>query len=250
MTEAEKRALALQIMELETARLASSSFRDYRSAEATRAQERISAKQEFFSTLAQNGISWAQLDASYNDGFNAGERDMLTYHFSFFYAATAIAYHETFNADPEAVTAFLRALPAAPGEARDHTELVEKCRVETGIDTSYADTETIIPPVTRRDRKAVERMMRTGITQRDLELEKQDAYKNGRNSKFFLSACFATVALALRSMHNSEMAEIERFLERVEQIQDEEISAVDIIERAKEEAGVDVSEMAAANHLE
>ena len=117
MTKAEKRALALQIMEQETARLASSSFRDYRSAEATRAQERISAKQEFFSTLAQNGISWAQLDAAYNDGFNAGERDMLTYHFSFFYAATAIAYHEQFSADPEAVADFIRALPSEIGRA-------------------------------------------------------------------------------------------------------------------------------------
>lgn len=245
MTEAEKRALALQIMELETARLASSSFRDYRSAEATRAQERISAKQEFFSTLAQNGISWAQLDASYNDGFNAGERDMLTYHFSFFYAAAALAYHEQFSADPEDTATFIRALATAPGETRDHRELVEKCIRETGVDTSYADSTVSKPQrSTKKDRQDIERMTRTGITERDLKDNREAGYAAGRHSQFFLSSCYASVVLVLKSLHGFERGEIEAFLDRITEIQDEEISAVDIIERAKEEAGVDVSEIA------
>ena len=244
MTEEEKRKLALSIMAQEQQRLKSSSFRDYQTAEATQAQRRIASNQALFSTLAQNGICWAQLDAAYDTAFAEGERDMLTYHFSFFYAAAALSYHEFFDASPEDTATFIRALPTAPGETRDHKELVEKCIHETGVDTSYADKEAVIPPVTKRDRKAVERMMKTGITQRDLELEKRDGYANGRNSKFFLSACYATVALVLKSLHGWDSEEIEAFLERVSEIQDEEISAADIIERAKEEAGVDVSGIA------
>ena len=244
MTEEEKRKLALSIMAQEQQRLKSSSFTAYRAAEASRAQERIRANQQVFSSLAQNGITWAQLDAAYDTAFAEGERDMLTYHFSFFYAAAALSYHEFFDASPEDTATFIRALPTAPGETRDHKELVEKCIHETGVDTSYADKEAVIPPVTKRDRKAVERMMKTGITQRDLELEKRDGYANGRNSKFFLSACYATVALVLKSLHGWDSEEIEAFLERVSEIQDEEISAADIIERAKEEAGVDVSGIA------
>lgn len=246
MTEAEKRTLALQIMEAEQQRLKSSSFRDYRTAEDTKAKQRINASQALFSSLAQNGISWAQLDAAYNDAYAQGERDTLTYHFSFFYGAAALAYHETFSADPEDVASFIHALFTAPGEARDHKELVEKCIRETGVDTSYAD-----PPVpkparsTHKDRQDVERMTRTGITERDIEENREAGYAAGRRSIFYLSSCYASVALVLKSLHGYSASEIEQFLERVTEIQDEEISASDIVERTKEEAGVDVSELAA-----
>ena len=53
------------------------------------------------------------------------------------------------------------------------------------------------------------------------------------------------MAITLRSLHGWTAAEIEAFLDRITEIQDEEISASDIVERAKEEAGVDVSEIAA-----
>ena len=250
MTEDEKRKLALQIMEAEQQRLSSHSFRDFRSAEAAQAQQRINASQALFSSLAQNGISWNELDAAYNDAFAQGERDTLTYHFSFFYGAAALAYHEHFSSDPEDVASFIRALFTAPGEAKDRHELLEKCIRETGVDTSYAD-----PPVpkpersTRKERQDIERMTRTGITERDLEENRKAGYAAGRRSIFYLSSCYASVALVLKSLHGWGAVEIEQFLERVTEIQDEEISASDIVERAKEEAGVDVSELAANPQL-
>jgi hypothetical protein len=48
----------------------------------------------------------------------------------------------------------------------------------------------------------------------------------------------------LHRLHGYSVAEIESFLERVAEICDEEISAEDIIERARTEARVDVSQMA------
>ena len=245
MTEEEKRRLALSIMKSEQARLKNSTFRDYRSAEAAEVKRRIDAKQEFFATISQNGIRWKELDDAYNDGFKAGERDMLTYHFSFFYAAAAIAYHEQFSAEADATAAFIKVLFTAPGEARDHKELVEKGKRETGVDTSYADPTAAKPErSTRKDRQDIDRMMRTGITERDIEENQKAGYAAGWRSVFYLSSCFASVALVLHTMHSWDAAEIEAFLERISEIQDEEISASDIIERAKEEAGVDVSEIA------
>ena len=245
MTEEEKRLKALAFMADEKERLKSSSFTAYRAAEAARAQERISANQALFSSLAQNGISWNDLDNAYNDGFNDGEREMLTYRFSFFYAAAALTYHESFNAEPDATATFIRSLFTAPGETRNRDELVKKCKAETGVDTSYADPPKAKPErSTRKDRRDVERMTRTGITERDIEENRKAGYEAGWKSVFYLSSCYASVAITLHSLHSWDAAKIEQFLERIEQIQDDEISAADIIERAKEEAGVDVSEIA------
>jgi len=245
MTEEEKRKLALSIMEQECQRLAQSSFRDHQSAYAAHAQRRINANQQLFSALAQNGITWAQLDAAYNEAFARGESDMLTYHFSFFYAAAAIAYHEAFNASPDDTAVFIKALLSAPGEATNHQELVEKAKRETGVDTSYADGPAPkVPKTTHKDRQDIDRMTRTGITERDLEANRDAGYAAGRNSRFFLSACYATVALVLHQIHEWESAQIVQFLDRMQEIMDEEISAADIIDRAKEEAGVDVSHIA------
>lgn len=244
MTEAEKRALALQFMAAEQQRLKNSTFRDYRTADEALAQQRINQNRALFSTLAQNGISWADLDKAYNDAYTQGEQDMLAYHFSFFYAATALAYHEQFSASPEDTASFISALATAPGESKDHRELVEKAKDMTGVDTSYADPPAPKPQrTTNRDRQAVERMTRTGITERDLQENREAGYAAGWHSQFFLSSCYASVALVLKSLHGFERGEIEAFLDRISEIQDEEISASDIVERAKKEAGVDVSEI-------
>ncbi|MBE5774627.1 MAG: hypothetical protein E7337_11950 [Clostridiales bacterium] len=245
MTEEEKRKLALSIMEQERQRLAQSSFRDHQTVNAAHAQRRIDANQQLLASLAQNGITWAQLDAAYNEAFARGESDMLTYHFSFFYAATAIAYHEAFSSSPDATAAFIRALLVAPEEASNHQELVEKAKRETDVDTSYADVPSAkARKTTHKDRQDVERMTRTGITERDLQANREAGYAAGRNSRFFLSACFATVALTLHQMHEWGSVRIEQFLDRIQETMDDEISTADIIERAKEEAGVDVSDIA------
>ncbi len=244
MTEAEKRALALQIMQQEQQRLASTSFSDHRAAYEAETHERFATRQQYYDAFAQQGITFREFQAAYNDAYERGRSDMLAYRFSFFYAATAIAYNEIFAADPEAVATFMKALPKAPEGCANHAELVQRCLTETGLDTRYADEKKPEQRTTRRDRQTVDRMWRTGITKRDLEIERQEGYRDGRNEPFYLSSCYAALAIVLHRLHGYNAAEIEHFLDRVAEICDEEISVEDIIERARTEAGVDVSQMA------
>ena len=244
MTEAEKRKLALQIMKQEQARLASSTFRDHVAAQESETHQRIATRQQYYDAFAQQGITFREFQKAYNDAYEQGRSDMLAYRFSFFYAATAIAYHEIFSATPEDVATFMKALPKAPEGCENHAEMVQRCVEETGFDPSFADEKKAEAHVTRRDRAAVDRMRKTGITERDLAIEREEGYRDGRNEPFFLSSCYAAVALVLHDQHSCGPGEIESFLDRVAEITDEEISVDDIIERARQEAGVDVSEMA------
>ena len=244
MTEEEKRALALSFMEAEKQRLENSTFADHRAAYEAETHERIATRQQYYNDFAQQGITFQEFQKAYSDAYEQGRTDMLAYRFSFFYAATAIAYHEIFSAEPEETSIFMKALPKAPEGCANHAELVQRCLAETGFDTRYADEKKPEQRVTRRDRQAVDRMRRTGITKRDLEIERQEGYRDGRNEPFYLSSCYAAVAIVLHRLHDYNAAEIESFLERVAEICDEEISVEDIIERARTEARVDVSQMA------
>ena len=170
--------------------------------------------------------------------------EMLAYRFSFFYAATAIAYSEIFSATPEETSIFMKALPKAPEGCANHAELVQRCVDETGFDPSFADEKKAEARVTRRDRAAVDRMRKTGITERDLEIEREEGYRDGRNEPFYLSSCYAAVAIVLHRLHGYNASEIESFLDRVAGICDEEISVEDIVERARKEAGVDITGLA------
>jgi len=244
MTEAEKRELALQFMAQEQARLASSTFRDHRTAFEAETHQRIATRQQYYNDFAQNGITFQEFQQAYNSAYEQGRSDMLAYRFSFFYAATAIAYSEIFAATPEETASFMKALPHAPEGCENHAELVQRCVEETGFDPSFADEKKAEARVTRRDRAAVDRMRKTGITERDLDTEREEGYRDGRNEPFFLSSCYAAVAIVLHNQHGCGPEEIESFLYRIAEITDEEISVEDIVERARQEAGVDVSEMA------
>ena len=244
MTEAEKRALALQFMEQEQQRLASTSFIDHKHAAITDLHHEFATRQQYYDAFAQQGITFREFQKAYNDAYERGRSDMLAYRFSFFYAATAIAYSEIFSANPEETSVFMKALPKAPEGCANHAELVQRCLAETGLDTRYADEKKPEQRTTRRDREAVDRMRRTGITKHDLEVEREEGYRDGRNEPFYLSSCYAAVAIVLHRLHGYNAAEIESFLERVAEICDEEISVEDIIERARTEARVDVSQMA------
>ena len=244
MTEAEKRALALQFMEQEQQRLASTSFSDHRNAAINDLHHEISTRQQYYDAFAQQGITFREFQKAYNDAYERGRSDMLAYRFSFFYAATAIAYHEIFSAEPEETGIFMKALPKAPEGCKDHKGLVQRCLNETGFDPSFVVEKKPEPRSSRKDRQAVDRMRRTGITKRDLEIERQEGYRDGRNEPFFLSSCYSAVALVLHRQHGYSAAEIESFLDRVAEITDEEISSEDIIERARTEAGVDITGLA------
>jgi hypothetical protein len=244
MTEAEKRELALQFMAQEQARLASSTFRDHRTAFEAETHQRIATRQQYYNDFAQNGITFQEFQQAYNSAYEQGRSDMLAYRFSFFYAATAIAYSEIFAATPEETASFMKALPHAPEGCENHAELVQRCVEETGFDPSFADEKKAEARVTRRDRAAVDRMRKTGITERDLEIEREEGYRDGRNEPFYLSSCYASVAITLKREQGCDAAEIESFLDRVAEICDEEISVEDIVERARKEAGVDITGLA------
>ena len=203
MTEEEKRALALSFLAAEKQRLENSTFRDHRAAYEAETHERIASRQRYYDAFSQQGITFREFQAAYNDAYERGRSDMLAYRFSFFYAATAIAYSEIFAAEPEAVATFMKARPKAPEGCANHAELVQRCVEVTGFDPSFADEKKAEARVTKRDRQAVERMRKSGITQRDLEVEREEGYHDGRNEPFYLSSCYAAVALSLHSLRRS-----------------------------------------------
>lgn len=247
MTEEEKRALALSIMKQEQLRLSRPSFTVHASVD----KNRIAANQAVFARLAQQGITWQQLKAAYDDAFNEGHEAMIDHHLSYLYAGAAIAYHEMFDSSPNDTADFVKRVATIPDEICDRAELVRKALKTVGIDTIEYDDDGKPPQYrammtaqtrsTRKDREAVARMKESGITQEDLEYERKLGYSNGWNTGFYFSACYAAVALALNEHGHGE--DSGAFISRLEELRYEEISAADIIERAAEEAGVDVSRM-------
>ena len=256
MTEEEKRALALHIMEQETTRLRSRThaLNDQNQQRLNTSLQRTAKQRQVLSSLAQNGITWEELRDAYHTAFQSGHDAMLTFKLSFFYAASAIAFHERFDAPPETVAAFIEQMCDIAEEYPDRAVIISKCIAETGIDTSAFDEASTFTPgrasmtmatATRKDREAVERMKRGGITKKDLDYEKKIGYNNGWNTGAGMSVCYACASLALHRFHGLETGEIELFLGRISELEDEEISAHDIIERAIRETDVDVSEIAA-----
>lgn len=255
MTEEEKRRAVEAFLAQEQQRLSSQRVFDTSAIAASLA--RAERKQEVKRSLAQQGITWEQLRDAYNEELDRGQREMMSFHLSFFYAAAAIVYQETFpDSSPQDVADFMAALQAAPNGTEDTADLNRKCLSETGFDASVYDTPgTSGPPsranmpaaarASRKDQAAIDRMKRSGITEVDLEYERRIGYQNGWNSTFHFSACYAALGLVLRSSHGYNADQIEGFVERIREVCDEEISVQDIVERAEREAGVDVSELGA-----
>ena len=256
MTEAEKRQLALQIMKSEQARLASP-------LDATRERinaslRRSEARRQSYASLAQNGHTWQELQDAYATAYEQGKRDMITFHLTFFYCSLAIALHEACALSPKQISGFIGSVESMMNDEDGREDLLRRCREDTGIDTTYVDIPSAPDRSTRKDRAAIDRMMKTGITTRDIERERESGYYYGRNSGFYLSAGYAGVALLLHDSRPGEAVanaepqpqqglgtlEIEAFLDRMSEIAAEEISVADILERAKTEAGIDASAVA------
>lgn len=248
MTEEKKRQLALQLMLEEQQRHFAASIIP---TDRPDIQRRISNNQALFSSLSQQGITWQQLKAAYDSAYDEGRKAMLDHHLSFLYAGAAIAYKETFNTVPEKTADFVKRLALIPDEIPSWKDLVRKAKELTGIETTRYD-DPGQPPILRgmpgtnsnaskKDRDAVARMRRTGITEEDLSYEKQLGYTNGWNSGFYFSACYAAVALALYEYGQMEQAE--ELITRLEELRYEEISTADIISRAIRETDVDISNM-------
>ena len=254
MTEEEKRALALQIMEQERLRSQSplNAARERISASLCRSKER----RQSFASLAQKGHTWDELQEAYSSAYEQGKRDMVTFHLVFFYCSLALALREVFDFSSSAIKSFIGRVEEMMNDEVGREDLLTRCREQTGIDTAFADIPAVPNRSTRKDRKAVNRMMRTGITSRDIELERESGYYYGRNSGFFLSAGYAGVALLLSRpsfpadgangedaihLEGVGQSDIESFPDRMEEISSEGICVSDILERAKNEAGIDAS---------
>ena len=95
----------------------------------------------------------------------------------------------------------------------------------------------------RADERAIRRMKKSGITEADLAYERKVGYDAGWKSGFGYSACYGSLALALKRTFQSSAEEIEDIFDRIGDLEYEEISAADIIKRAKTEAGVDVGDL-------
>lgn len=256
MTEEEKRALALQIMEQELARLRSRThaIHEENSQRLNAFLQRTAKQRQVLSSLARNGITWDQLREAYHSAFKAGHDAMLTFKLSFFYAGSAIAFREAFGTEAEQTAAFIQQMCDVAEEYPDRTVIKKQCFEETAVGTASFDESSTFTPgrasmttatATRKDREAVEKMKRSGITEKDLEYEKKIGYSNGWHTGAGMSVCYGCAALSLHRFHGLGKDDIEAFLERVAELEDEEISAQDIIDRAIRETEVDVSEIAA-----
>ena len=258
MTEDEKKRLALEFFAAEQVHF-SSRTASVLNAHNSRVQASLAhsaRRRAVFDSLAQNGITWEQLRDAYNEEFQKGHDAMLDHHLSYFYAGLAIAFKEDRpSATPEEIAAFVRAVYELPANITDRKEMIRKCLDETGIDVGSLDEEASYSPpraalnsstATRKDREAVARMRKTGITEADLQYERELGYHNGWNSGFSFSECYGAAALVLYHDYNFTPSEIEVFIDRLEELRYEEISAADIIHRAREEAGANVSELGRA----
>ena len=254
MTEEEKRRLVLSIMAAEQQRQRSPLAGAQSQLNA--ALRRSAEQQSVLASLAQQGISWQQLKTAYNEEFERGHSAMLDFHLSYFYAGAAIAYHEYFSALPDDTGSFVRRVAAIPNDYPDRKAIILAAQSLTGVDTTIYD-DPGKPPVTRattteyckptrKDREAVVRMRRTGITKADLEYEKRLGYSNGWNSGFFFSICYAALAIALHEKGTDALL-IEKTVDRIQELRYEEITAHDILLRCINETGVDVSNLATAS---
>lgn len=241
MTEEEKKRLALELFAAEQARLQNRS--PLSNPAFDERMKKIDRRTALFSGLAQQGISFEDLKLAYDTEYERGQREMIDFRMGFFYASAAIAVHEAFNIDANATLSFLEGVAKKMDEYKSRDAIVKDCLILTGADVSDVDPAIKAIRSTRADRRAAERMRKSGITEKDLEYEKQVGYANGWNTEFFLSACYASAALTVHEMFGAETDQVESILDRMTEICDEEISRVDILERAQRETGIEVSEI-------
>ena len=254
MKEEEKQRLALELFQQEQARLTNTSAISADIQLRLKAvMQHMNRQQKIKDSLGQNGISWQELKDAYDEAFNLGHTAMLKHHLSYFYAGAAIAYHEIYNADPESTAEFISHVADIPEENNDRATIIQMAREAVCLDmTTYDDNGqpsnlramlTKGDHVSRRKRNEINRMRQCGITEDDLEIERQLGYNNGWHTGFCFSICYAAVAIVLHDKHNATSVEVEEFIDRLEELRYEEITSVDIIERAKDEAGVDIIEL-------
>ena len=242
MTEEEKRKLALEIFAAEQARLQNGRVLDTQSARIQTTLARSEKQHRMMTTLAQNGITWGELKSTFDEAVERGKNDMIQLNMGYFYAGMAIAYKEAVTgADPDAILDFLHAVSIRMEQEESTEEIIQSAERIVSMDLrSYDTPPRPVSKGSRKDRAAVERMKKSGITKADLEYEAEIGYQHGRNSEFFHSACYAVVVLVLKEVYGWDRDRIERYIDRVNDLRYEEISRKDILEWAMKETGIDV----------
>ena len=185
MTEDEKRAAALAFMKAEQERM--SGGRNLEHSEIVNAintsldktVRRTVKQQELMDSLSQQGITWDDLKAAYDESFALGHAAMLDFKLAYFYAGSAIAVHERYNTSPDQCADLIYRVLDAADEYPDKDGVVAAAKELTGVDTAVYDTDCIPTPpgrarmpanakITRKDEKAIARMKKSGITEADL----------------------------------------------------------------------------------
>lgn len=245
MTEAEKYRAVMDFIQQEQSRPRTSFLLSQSNAKIEAMLQRSERQQVMFDNYAQNGITWEELKAVYDEAYQRGKRDMVELRMTYFYASAAIAFHESYPGSSDDIFSFLKSIADWMDTEKSRDGIVEKALKRTGVDTGHADSAKQKPVNTKKDRKAVERMRKSGITARDLEDERSIGYQNGWATVFYLSACYAAVALTLHEQCGADAQQIESFLERIDELGYEEINRQDILNRCARETGLDVSGFAA-----
>ena len=181
--------------------------------------------------------------STFDEAVERGKNDMIQLNMGYFYAGMAIAYKEAVTgADPDVILDFLHTVAVRMGSEEETTEgIIAKAEAVVDLDLKAYDTPPRpVSKGSRKERAAIERVKKTGITKADLEYEAEIGYQHGRNSEFFHSACYAAVVLVLKEVYGWAQDLIETFIDRVNDLRYEEISRADILERAMKETGIDV----------
>lgn len=89
---------------------------------------------------------------------------------------------------------------------------------------------------------AIERLSRNGITPKDLENEYRRGYDDARKdlTSFTMRMFYCAIGLATHELYGHGETRIIRTLDRVQEIMTEEICTADIMQRLKQETGIDI----------
>lgn len=206
MNEEKKRTLALFFMKQEQSRLLDAhSALDAAAANINTSLTHSTKVREALSLLAQRGITWDELHDAYHTAFNDGHHAMMAFKLSFFtleWRLPSMRDSTQPRKIPQISSIKYTKLPKNPRIDLQSSNAAEKKQAWT---PPYLMKSAHSPPshvlisssmASRKDRVAVERMRRSGITPKDLEYETRIGYNNGWNADVGMSICYGCAALA------------------------------------------------------
>lgn len=82
----------------------------------------------------QNGITKADVDAAYKEGYAAARSDLVGHYQQFFYAAIAIALHRLYGFGETRIIRTLDDVQTIMSEEICSCDIIQRCRAETGLD--------------------------------------------------------------------------------------------------------------------